>query len=277
MKLMILVTSALNHNDARMAIRQTWGFYSRHHNVGIGFLVGVYRQSPQNAIIQTEQRRYGDLIQARNVDCYGNLTLKTVSLLEWVDTYCSQVPFVLKTDDDMFINIPLLLTLLKEQQKAKRSIFGRLVSKWRPFRANNSKYFLSKSEYEPDSFPDFLTGPAYLMTQDSVHDLYHQALEMPFLKLEDVFITGYAAVSTGMKRVNVNEFRNERIPFYTVQIRRTISIHEITPKEQFLLWIRTIFKNKATDESFKNNQPLKLLSEYANFSRWHTNETYPAP
>ncbi|KAK7591158.1 hypothetical protein V9T40_002771 [Parthenolecanium corni] len=238
LKLMILVTSAPNHHDARMAIRQTWGFYCRHHNVGFGFLVGASIQPSQNDVIQIEQRTYGDLIQTRNVDFYGNLTRKTVSLLEWVDTHCSQVPFVLKTDDDVFINIPRLLALLEKQQQAKRSIFGLPVRKKSPYRTVGFKYSVNKSEYEPDMYPNYLNGPAYLMTQDSVHDLYRQALNMPFLKMEDVFLTGLVARSLGIRIVDVPKFMSfdHKIPFDIPKMREIISIHSINPSEQFLIW-----------------------------------------
>ncbi|KAK7576639.1 hypothetical protein V9T40_012925 [Parthenolecanium corni] len=238
MKLMILVTSAPNNSDARMAIRQTWGFYCRHNNIGFGFLVGVHIQPSKNDITKTEQHTYGDLIQTRNVDSFDNLTLKSVSLLEWVDTYCSLVPFVLKTDDDEFVNIPRLLMVLKNQQKAKRSIFGVLQIGQRPHRMVGSKYSVKKSEYKLDIYPHYLSGGAYLMTQDSVHDLYRKALNMPFVKIEDMFIIGLVASSMGIKIVNVNQFLKfvQKIHFNTARMRETIIIHGITPREQFLMW-----------------------------------------
>ncbi|KAK7576634.1 hypothetical protein V9T40_012920 [Parthenolecanium corni] len=240
MKLMILVISAPDHTDRRMAIRQTWGFYCRHHNIGFGFLVGVHPHPSKNDITKTEQHTYGDLIQTRNVDSFNNLTLKLVSLLEWVDTYCSLVPFVLRADDDVFINIPQLLSLLEKQRKAKRSIFGRILRETRPIRKVNSKYSVSKSEYVPDVYPNYLSGPGYLMTQDSVHDLYRQALNMPYLKIDDMFITGLTASRMGIKIVNVNQFIkfHDIIPLKTTQMRKTITIHGITPRKQFLIWAR---------------------------------------
>jgi len=59
-----------------------------------------------------EKHLYDDLIVANFMDSYDNLTLKTMSALEWVDTYCNQSEFVLKTDDDMFINVPNLLSFI---------------------------------------------------------------------------------------------------------------------------------------------------------------------
>jgi hypothetical protein len=87
-----------------------------------------------------EKHLYDDLIIANFVDSYNNLTLKTMASLEWIDSYCNQSEYVrtfihmhifhiciivgfnfkhindfiqvLKTDDDMFINVPNLLTFI---------------------------------------------------------------------------------------------------------------------------------------------------------------------
>lgn len=236
MKIVILVTSAPNHTDARMAIRQTWGHFHRRRDISIGFVVAVSSQPLINEAIRAEQHIYGDLIQARFLDLYDHLTLKTVSMFEWVDSYCSRVPFMLKTDDDMFINIPLLLTLLEKQRLAKRSMFGRLARKWKPERNAQSKYFVDKAQFKAAIYPNFLTGPAYLVTRDSVHDMYQQALNMTFLRVEDVFMTGVVAESIGIQRIHVNEFVNRRISINVCNIRKTISVHMVKFFEQFILW-----------------------------------------
>ena len=50
-------------------------------------------------------------------------------LLKWVKTHCPQVTFVLKTDDDMFVNIPALVGFLDRPDIRQRSdlIIGSLL------------------------------------------------------------------------------------------------------------------------------------------------------
>lgn len=236
MKLMVLITSSPEHAEPRMAIRQTWGHFSQRKDIGIAFVLGVAKSKEQNQAVRAEMNMYGDIIQSRLVDFYDNLTLKTVSMFEWVDSYCSEVPFVLKTDDDMFINIPKLLALTERQKKARRKIFGRLAKKWKPIRNSSSKYYVSVTQYPQSFFPDFTTGPAYLVTRDAVHDMYINALNATYLKLEDVFMTGVVAQNTSVKRVHINEFYNKRIPYNVCNIRKAISIHMVKFHEQFILW-----------------------------------------
>ena len=58
-------------------------------------------------------------MQGNFVDSYNNLTLKTISMLEWAERHCSRVPFVLKTDDDMYIHMPQLFGILDKSQKER--------------------------------------------------------------------------------------------------------------------------------------------------------------
>lgn len=235
LKILILVTSAPDHSEARSAIRQTWGHYNLRNDMAIAFVVGIGSESG-NEIVSEESTLYGDIIQGNFIDSYDNLTLKTVSMMEWVHDYCSDTHFVLKTDDDMFINVPKLLTFLGKHQNAKMTFFGRLAKKWRPIRKSSSKYYVSPVQYSANIFPDFTTGPAYLFTSDVVSDVYTKALETTYLKLEDVFTTGVVAQALKIKRQHVNEFFNKRIPLNACTVKKGISIHMIKFHEQFELW-----------------------------------------
>lgn len=245
LKILVAITSAPNHKNARMAIRQTWGHYGQRSDVKIAFLLGS-TNDPQLARDMTDENKlYGDLISGHFLDSYDNLTLKTVSLLEWVDNYCNNVKFILKTDDDMFINIPKLLSFIEKHAKDKWTIFGRLAKKWKPIRNKNSKYYVSPSQYQPAILPDFTTGPAYLMTGDVVHDLYTVALSKTYLKLEDVFTTGIVAQDFKVKRTHVNEFYNRRVTMNACTIQKGISVHMVKFDEQFDLW-KKLLDGKTT-------------------------------
>ena len=115
-------------------------------------------------------------------------------------------------------------------------IFGKLAKKWKPVRNKSSKYFLSLAQYKHPFFPDFTTGPAYLLSIDTIHKLYEGALNETFIKLEDVFTTGFVAHKLGINRTHVNEFFNKKIPYNPCNIQKGISIHMVKYSEQFDLW-----------------------------------------
>ncbi|XP_015602344.1 beta-1,3-galactosyltransferase 5 [Cephus cinctus] len=236
MQLVIIVMSAPSHVEARTAIRQTWGHFGQRRDVSILFMLGATSDVRIERILVHEQLMYGDVIRGNFLDSYSNLTLKTISTLEWVDNYCSNVRFILKTDDDMFINVPRLLSFISKHSKDKNVIFGRLAKKWKPIRNKKSKYYVSQAQYKPSIFPDFTTGPAYLLSSDVVHKLYKASLDQTYLKLEDVFTTGIVAHKLGIKRAHANEFLNKRISYSPCNVQRGISIHMVKYSEQFDLW-----------------------------------------
>ena len=106
--ILILITSAPQNNLARIAIRETWLKYTR-QNKGViryAFLLGT---SPEDQEIKKENSQTKDIILGNFHDAYSNLTYKTLIGLQWALTFCNQTKFVMKTDDDMYVNIPGLM------------------------------------------------------------------------------------------------------------------------------------------------------------------------
>ncbi|XP_034668564.1 beta-1,3-galactosyltransferase 5-like [Drosophila subobscura] len=235
LRLLILITSAQSHFMARMSIRQTWMHYASRRDVGMAFVLGRTTNATLNESLNKENYMYGDMIRGNFIDSYFNLTLKTISMLEWADMHCPRVKYILKTDDDMFINVPRLLDFI-DGHKDTRTIYGRLARRWKPVRSSKSKYFVSYKLYSGLQYPTFTTGPAYLLTGDIVHELYTQSLNTYYMQLEDVFITGIVSKSLEIMRLHAKEFRNSRTSFLPCNIRKAISVHMIKPSEQYNLW-----------------------------------------
>jgi len=192
--------------------------------------------------IKNEKRLYDDLVIANFVDSYDNLTLKTMATLEWVDTYCNISEYVLKTDDDMFINVPNLLKFIdriEAEDKKRPKLYGRLARKWKPVRNKRSKYYISFQQYKKTVYPDFNTGPAYLFSTRIVRPLFEKGMEKTYLKLEDVYTTGIVADELGIKRINIADFANKKVNFHKTgfcALSKLISMHMVAYHEQFELW-----------------------------------------
>ncbi|XP_066960222.1 uncharacterized protein [Macrobrachium rosenbergii] len=241
LKVLVLVTTAPDHEKHRTAVRQTWGHFAIRKDVVMAFVVGRTTNANIQSNIDKENEIYGDIIQANFIDHYANLTLKTVSMFEWVKTYCSESHFVLKTDDDMFINMPLLLTFIDSKKNDRRVMYGRLAKGWKPVRNKKSKYYIDVATYKKTKYPDFLTGPAYLFTSDIVDDIYQKALGTTFFVLEDVLVTGIVGESLRIRRVGDSRFRNEKIKLTdTCTLMKTVSIHMVKYEEQFDIYKRTL-------------------------------------
>uniref|UniRef100_A0A182QUS4 Hexosyltransferase n=1 Tax=Anopheles farauti TaxID=69004 RepID=A0A182QUS4_9DIPT len=238
--LLILVTSAPTHREQRLAIRQSWGHYGSRRDISIGFIVGQTDEARIEDQLAAESYMYSDLIRGNFIDSYRNLTLKTISLMEWTKLHCPNASFLLKTDDDMFINVPKLLQFMEAHGNQRRTIFGRLAKKWKPIRNKKSKYYVSPEQYYPPVFPPFTTGPAYLLTADIINEMYEKSLSQTYLKLEDVYTTGIVAQLLNIHRINVKEFLNRRIAFNQCNIKKAISIHMVKNNEQLDLWKKQV-------------------------------------
>ncbi|KAF5305316.1 hypothetical protein FQR65_LT07742 [Abscondita terminalis] len=236
LQLLVIITSAPSHESARMGIRQTWGHFAARTDVSILFMLGTTTNVDYKDKIENEQFLYQDILQGKFIDSYDNLTLKSISILEWVINNCPETDFLLKTDDDMFINIPRLLTFITGCDKEERAIYGKLAHKWKPDRNKKSKYYISPLLYKQSIYPDFTTGPAYLIPGGVIEELYAASLNYTYFKLEDVFLTGIVSNDLNIKRINAPEFLNMRIRFDPCAILKGISIHNVKAVEQLDLW-----------------------------------------
>lgn len=86
--LLILVTSAPTHREQRLSIRQSWGHYGIRRDISIGFVLGRTTDQRIEDQLSAENYMYSDLIRGNFIDSYRNLTLKTISLLEWTSNNC---------------------------------------------------------------------------------------------------------------------------------------------------------------------------------------------
>lgn len=116
------VHTSPDHYRRRVVIRQTWGSASNYDfNLRVLFVMGRSSNSPSGQAIQHavefESEQYGDIIQEDFLDSYHNLTYKGIAALKWIDEYCSQARWVLKTDDDIFVNSFNLVTRLRRLER----------------------------------------------------------------------------------------------------------------------------------------------------------------
>jgi hypothetical protein len=241
-QLLIIIISAPSHFNHRKAIRLTWGHYTLRSDVAIAFLLGRTDDEDVKKKMELEMNLYDDILLANFKDSYKNLTLKTMAMLEWTSSYCSKADYLLKADDDMFINVENLLHFIEkkgDEDRKEPKFYGRLVEGWEPVRSEDSQYFLPFEQFSESTFPDFVTGPAYLFSTGIAQSFFEKGMESRFLQLEDVFMTGVLAEAMNVSRVRVTEFENTAINVEKTgrcELSKYISIHMIRFDEQFAIW-----------------------------------------
>lgn len=119
-----------------------------------------------------------------------------IMALDWISRRCNRIPYILKTDDDMLINMFTILnhlyTLTFDYPKETWHLtIACLV--WRRMRVTRdptSKWYVALSEYPYDYFETYCSGSAYFLTQDLILPLYQATQTIPFFWIDDYYMTG---------------------------------------------------------------------------------------
>lgn len=123
-------------------------------------------------------------------------------MLEWMDTYCPHAMRLLKSDDDLFVNVPRLVEFLSAPQRvnATRTLWGSVIlDHFEPWRSKSHRHYLSPVQFPGKTLPTYASGAAYLLTGDAVQPLLKAASTERHVPVEDVFVTGILAGKAGIR------------------------------------------------------------------------------
>ncbi|XP_044733434.1 beta-1,3-galactosyltransferase 5 [Chrysoperla carnea] len=189
--LLILVHSAPLNFEKRQTIRHTWG--QPHKLLRLLFILGRVENSKTQKQIENENQKYNDIIQGSFMDSYRNMTYKYVSALKYSIYHCPDARYVLKTDDDVFVNMPFMINFLSytiSSYGAKKLIYCTPYDNATPKRSYRSKWRVSFREYRGHSYPKYCPGWAVLHSPDVIFKLYEEAQRAEYFWIDDVHITG---------------------------------------------------------------------------------------
>jgi len=210
--IIILVHSHPAYRDRRDAIRTTWGSAVKSgwwpgtprpsvpvRDLRLAFVVGLTVSEPDNTALREEYATHDDVVQGDFVDHYHNMTLKSLLGLKVVIELCPNVKYLLKVDDDTFINLPLLLSYLNSHSDLRRSIIGPHLPHQRVKR--NGKWALTEQEFPFDFLPLYEAGSAYVITADVIGELFNTSEFVPHLFVDDLYVTGILGRIVGVSHV----------------------------------------------------------------------------
>ncbi|RUS72644.1 hypothetical protein EGW08_019582 [Elysia chlorotica] len=233
-ELMVGVPSRIESFTQRETIRETWGQFSTDANnkAVLLFFLGSSTDKITQQKVSEESQKHGDIVQETFIDAYRNLSLKTVALVKWVSLYCPNSTFVLKADDDMYINVPRLLAKLRSQfDKGPLFIIGMLHPDSRPFRTKGHKWFMPPNEYRQKKYPNYVSGTSYAMTTTAAMRLYVESFYVRPLFLEDVYLTGILADKASVPRISESEFSAQKVEPTGCNFKPRISGHRNSPED----------------------------------------------
>lgn len=227
-----MVSSAPQNFYNREKIRTTWG-----NSQQVVFLLGLANSTLQ-PLIEQEAREYGDIVQGSFIDSYRNLTYKHVMGLLWATKNCPGARYLLKLDDDVFVNTPYLNSYLPSLPE-QRLIFCPVVAGSLVKRSYRSKWRVTPEEYSARWYPPYCTGWVIVYSPDVASALYTQAQKESYFWIDDVHITGTIAkklniTHTALGDLGLSEKSTEE---YLVGEPRSDFLFSLTKPEQFQkLW-----------------------------------------
>ena len=191
--LLMIITSKNNNFVKRQVIRDSWaGVSDPQYPVRHVFLLGrsSLGNTTQRNMIDEESRKYGDILQGDITERYRNLTAKTIMGYTWMRKYCPGAKYVLKTDDDIYVNTRALLSYLDQNVQYKSpTIIGRCFMQHDWVRRNRThRWHLSRDNYPDEYFPPYCCGCGYVITGSTARDLGEVVKWIPTFAIEDAFI-----------------------------------------------------------------------------------------
>nr|XP_012143246.1 PREDICTED: lactosylceramide 1,3-N-acetyl-beta-D-glucosaminyltransferase isoform X2 [Megachile rotundata] len=180
-----IVTSSANNPLQRTAVRRAYP-NEMLKSLGIRrvFLLGIPKEENMWKYIFKESQIYNDLLQGSFLEDYRNLTLKHLMGLRWASKNC-KATFLIKTDDDIVLNMFEVLRVLHKKEVNKNAISGYVLRKMKPVRTLNSKWFVTKEDFSGDTYPDFLSDDVYIT------GILRQECDITVEELNNFYATDY--------------------------------------------------------------------------------------
>lgn len=212
----VLVESDIVNFEKRQLIRDTWGLsvLQQVANYRVIFLVGMTTSEEVQSKLDFEQHMYEDMVQIAIYEGFQNLTYKSIHMLHWFTHHCPSARYLFKTDDDIYLHIPNLIQLfasttfegsllchhnnsrkilrsLKDihyfvytvKDRTRKEVLEQIRSKFH-------KYLISLDLLPGSLYPDYCSGFGYAMDHSTASKLLLASAHIPYVGIEDVFITG---------------------------------------------------------------------------------------
>ena len=236
-------------HERRRLLRKSWVRQARQmYGIDVYFVMGKNRNQTIDKLVKEESQQFTDIIQFDFVDDYRNQTLKTISTLRWIKRKCSNVKVVLKTHDNVVINLDNLLSNLTI---IKSGITGhQMHMKINAFEGRPE--IIQKLNYNNRPVP-YVHSSAYLLTTDVIDQLITTIDNHSdtIFNDEDFFITG---IIPNLSQISVYNSHGFAFPLecnvrYVCQMSSFIAITDCLSAEQlFDFWYE--WKYSSTNCSY---------------------------
>lgn len=211
------VLSGRGYRHRRLAVREAWSNKAQVPGVSTAkFILSADEKTPQ---VIKELDQHGDIIFIDHKTNYKSILFKTYYVLEYAVTNYN-VKFVLKTDDDAFINVePLInqlhLLCMTEDCTNERIYMGRMAKEsevlLQPGHKWNNIVFHNHTGLR--TYPTYAMGGGYVLSGDVANMLVTVNLNMKlkFTPIEDATV-GFWLMSMDLRHIDHRRFHTWAAP-----------------------------------------------------------------
>lgn len=247
-ELVIVVTSRSSSIYQRLAIRNSWGrpdsvinqhlFKDKKFDFISIFAIGQTPNKITQNIIEKESQGFGDILQLFYIDSYENLTNKTLLTLEWLSYKC-EPKFVLKTDDDCFVNLlslePWLHTLKSDiLYVGKRNVHMPVI------RNPKHRNYVAVEDFSEKYYEPYCSGGGYMLSGKILKNVTGKAKFFKQIRNEDAFI------GIVMNFMNISPVHDKGfLPFvftekelrkrFACEWKSHFVMHDVKPRQQIVM------------------------------------------
>ena len=208
-EILVYIQSAWENFLKRRSLRRTWASSRRvlGKRVKTFFILGRPKNINDQVRINNEQLLHGDIIEGDFIDSYQNISIKSVIALSWTIRLCSHVKYVIKSDDDIFVNLfNVIDNVLPGMSHDTTSLACHVKEAGTSpiVRDSASKWYIPSNVFPNMTYlPRFCSGYFVVMTYKTVKKLFNQSKKYPLIDVDDVYIFGQLTQNTGIKFIDI--------------------------------------------------------------------------
>ncbi|XP_077985333.1 beta-1,3-galactosyltransferase 2-like [Glandiceps talaboti] len=237
--LLLMVTpTLLGKSEVRQAIRETRGTVKELSGYRIVqvFITGISSSDSVISLekVSNEYDRFGDIVFVDMKETYRNLVNKTILIMHWAALYCPNAKYVMKVDDDVYVNMVNLVHML-ESSPRNGFVVAAVREHTSPIRTKNSKWYVSEEDWPEKLYPPYPNGHAYVMSCDVTRDIYLHALNTPLFVWEDVYV-GVVLNKIGIKPTPNTGFDNLSTKRKLCELQEVITSHSFDAAKLYNTW-----------------------------------------
>ncbi|KAK3751204.1 hypothetical protein RRG08_023961 [Elysia crispata] len=261
---LVYINSAVQNRQRRRAIRHSWASQNAFTGVTIRlvFILGQPASRREQLEIFSEHASSGDIVQAKFEDTFRNLTFKAVTFMAWANAHCAQAQYVVKVDDDMFVDMFAVIFKIIPKMADKSYAMACSYTKHGKISRNpKSNWYVGKTLLAGQThYPGFCPGFFSVITGNIIPELYEGSFAVKdHIPIDDVYMTSLSLRNP--ENVSIIDIRdqlypNERSdPDQEIKVNGHFEYIAFRVKEErqhMALWNLRLDKVSSLEESFSS-------------------------